>query len=278
MSLIIILLALLVERLAAFIHPIRNHHWLEHYTQKVTLMVGKRAYVSLPLTVVPILAVVFVVHFLLLKVSFGWAAWLYDLVVLVYCLGNTHLRLRAQECYEQVTLGNVESARSMLLEYFDVEEAGEITPFVLMHAFYRAALQRIFAILFWFIILGPVGAVLYRVLHKLSVYVSEEGAMGQVKSLSNQATFLMDWIPARLLALSFCLAGNFMDVFTEWRSTFKASIKETYPVLYRCGHVAIRADETLEPAAVYAQFDEAYHLVCRSLFIWLVALALIILF
>lgn len=277
MSLIIILLALLVERIAAFMHPIRNHHWFEHYTQKITATVGKRAYLGVPLAIIPVTLIVFIAHLLLLKVSFGWMAWLFDLVVLVYCLGNTHLRPRAQECYEQVMLGNVESARALLLEYFDVEEAGEITPFVLMHAFYRAALQRIFAILFWFIVLGPVGAVLYRMLHKLSVYSSGE-TMTNVQRLAVRVTFLMDWIPARLLALSFCLAGNFMDVFTEWRATFKAGIKETYQVLYRCGHVAIRADETLEPTAVYAQFDEAYHLVCRSLFIWLVVLALIILF
>ena len=48
MSLVIILLALLVERLAVFIHPIRDHHWFEHYSQKICEMMRKNAYLSLP--------------------------------------------------------------------------------------------------------------------------------------------------------------------------------------------------------------------------------------
>lgn len=283
MSLVIILLALLIERLAIFIRPVRSHRWFEHYVQKITAATGGRPYLSLPLSIIPLLVLVFLAHLLLSKLSFGWAAWIFDLVVLIYCLGNTHLRRRAQECYEQVEQGNMESARSLLFEYFDVEETGAITTNVLMRAFYRASLQRIFAILFWFVVLGPTGAVLYRLLHKLSVYSSDESMVG-AKFLSTQAAFILDWVPARLLALSFCLAGNFMDVFTQWRATFKAKINETYQILYCCGHAAIGVDvndhkiNEQETAVVYAQFDEAYHLVCRALFIWLVAFALMILF
>lgn len=283
MSLIIVLLALLIERLAVFIHPMRSYRWFEHYAQKIAVMVKGRAYLSLPISLLPVLVIVFFIHLLLAQLTFGWAAWIFDLVVLVYCLGNTHLRTQAQECYEQVAQGNMESARTLLFEYFDVEESGDVTINVIMRAFYRASLQRVFAILFWFVILGPVGAVLYRLVHKLSIYSADE-TMVSTKILSNQAAFILDWIPARLLALSFCLAGNFMDVFTEWRATFQSKIKETYQVLYRCGHAAIGMEKdeqklaALEPEMVKGQFDDAYYLVCRALFIWLVALALIILF
>ena len=277
MSLVIILLALLIERLAGFLHPIRDHHWFEHYSRKITVMVRKNAYLSVLLSVVPVLIVVFFAHLFLAAISFGWASWIFDLVILVYCLGNTHLRVQVRECYEQIELGNIESARALLLEHFDVEEAGEITPYILMKAFYRASLQRVFSILFWFIVFGPVGAVLYRAIQKLSVYSSED-TMTRVNVLANRMTFVLDWIPARLLALSFCLAGHFMDVFTEWRATFKTGKSDTYQVLYNCGHIAIRADTQPETAVVLAQFDEAYYLVCRSLFIWLVVLALVILF
>ncbi len=277
MSLVIILLALLIERLAGFLHPIRDHHWFEYYSRKITVMVRKNAYLSVLLSVVPVLIVVFFAHLFLAAISFGWMSWIFDLVILVYCLGNTHLRIQVRECYEQIEFGNMASARALLLEHFDVEEAGEITPYILMKAFYRASLQRVFSILFWFIVLGPVGAVLYRAIQKLSVYSPEE-SMTKVNALANRMTFVLDWIPARLLALSFCLAGHFMDVFTEWRETFKSHKSDTYQVLYNCGHIAIRADAHPDAAVVFAQFDEAYYLVCRSLFIWLVVLALIILF
>lgn len=277
MSLVIVLLALLVERLALFVHPIRDHHWLEHYSQKITVMVRKNSYFGLLLSVVPFLVIVYFVHVLLTKISFGWPSWLFDLVILVYCLGNTHLRAQMVECYEQIELGNLDTARALLLEHFDVEERGEVTPYILMKAFYRASLQRVFSILFWFIVLGPVGAALYRAVQKLSVYSSED-TMNKVQRLATRVTFILDWIPARLLALSFCLAGHFMEVFTEWRTTFKTGKSDTYQVLYNCGHIAVRADANSDKAIVLAQLDEAYYLVCRSLFIWLVVLALIILF
>lgn len=277
MSLIIILLALLIERFAVFVHRWRAHHWFERYASKMNIAVGKQAYVSLPASLLPILIIIYFVNYYLEKLSFGWPAWIFGLVVLVYCLGNTHLRARAQECYEQIELGNIESARALLFENFDVAEEGDITVSVLMKAFYRASLQRVFSILFWFVVLGPMGAVLYRLMHKLSIYSLDE-TMKKVTSLAHRIAFLLDWIPARLLALSFCLAGNFMDVFSEWRGTFKAKMHETYQVLYHCGHAAIRAEENPEPTAVSAQLDDAYHLICRSLFIWLVALALILLF
>ncbi len=286
MSLVIILLALLVERVAVFIHPIREHHWFEHYSQKTTLLMRKNAYLSLPLSLIPILAIVLLVHIFLAGptfIGFGWASWIFDLIVLIYCLGNTHLKAQVRECYEQIELGNIESARALLLEHFDVVQEGNISAAILMKAMYRASLQRIFAILFWFTLLGPVGAVLYRFVQKLSVYESEE-VMDKVKTLSSNVTFVLDWIPARLLALSFCLAGHFMDVFVEWQKTFKIGLKETYQVLYHCGHKAIggdvESDSASQPshAAVLAQIDEAYHLICRSLFIWLVVLALVILF
>jgi membrane protein required for beta-lactamase induction len=277
MSLIIILLALLLERMAVFIHPIREHHWLEHYSQKITIMVRKNPYLSLPLSIIPVVAIIFLAHEALTRFSFGWASWIFDLIVLLYCLGNTHLRVQIRECYQQLECGNVESARALLLEHFDVVESGDLTPYVLMKGFYRASLQRVFAILFWFVVLGPVGAVLYRMVQKLSIYYVE-GMMEKMQTLANRVTFVLDWIPARLLALSFCLAGHFTDIFTEWRKTFRTEIKETYQVLYSCGHIAIRVDAHPDAALVLTQFEEAYYLVCRSLFIWLVVLALIILF
>lgn len=277
MSLVIILLALLIERLSGFIHPIRDHHWFERYSQKIAIMTRKNAYLGLLFSVIPFLVVVFLIHFFLSKISFGWASWLFDLVILVYCLGNTHLRVQIRECYEQIELGNVENARALLLEHFDVNETGEIIPYILMKAFYRASLQRVFSILFWFVVLGPVGAVLYRLVQKLSVSMCEE-SLEKVARFARRLTFVLDWIPARLLALSFCLAGHFMDVFTEWRNTFKTGKRDTYQVLYNCGHIAIRVEAHPEAKVVLTQFDEAYDLVCRSLFIWLVVLALVILF
>ncbi|MCD8524609.1 MAG: regulatory signaling modulator protein AmpE [Gammaproteobacteria bacterium] len=277
MALVIILLALLIERIALFIHPIRDHYWFERYSQKLARLMCKNAYLSLSFGVLPLILAVYLAHIFLARISFGWPSWIFDLAILVYCLGNTHLHIQTRECYEQIDAGNIETARDLLREHFDVIESGDVTASVLLKAFYRASLQRIFSILFWFVLLGPAGAIFYRLLQKLSIY-REDGVIENTHRLAAQLTAVLDWVPARLLAFTFCLAGHFIDIFTQWRAKCTSGLNNPHDILYECGYVAVNVNDSLTKTVVLAQFDEAYYLVCRSLFIWLVVLALVILF
>ena len=279
MSLIIILLAIFIERVTNFIRPIRNHFWLENYAQKVMGLLGNNAYIGLITAVLPIVIITAVMQVLLDNLAFGLGGWIFDLVVLLYCLGDSRLREHIEECYKFSTNDNDESAsRELLAEHFGVVHPDEMLgASVFMQAFYRGALQRLFSVLFWFVILGPAGCVGYRMIQRLYVHLKNTDMQGAQK-FASWLTFVLDWIPARLLALSFCLVGHFTDIFSEWCAAFKSKLSDTYQVLYRCGHVAIKMDENPEPVVVSAQFDEAYGLVNRSLFIWLVVLALVMLF
>lgn len=277
MSLVIILLALLIERIALFIHPIRDHYWFERYSQKLARLMRKNGYLSLLLGVLPLILGVYLAHVFLARISFGWPSWIFDLFILVYCLGNTHLHIQTRECYEEIDAGNVERAKDLLREHFDFFEPTDVTASMLLKAFYRASLQRIFSILFWFVLLGPAGAILYRLLQKLSIY-REDDIIPNTYRFAERLTDLLDWVPARLLAFTFCLAGHFMDIFTKWRANCTLGIKNPHNILYECGYVAVNANDSVTKTVVLSQFDEAYYLVCRSLFIWLVVLALVILF
>ena len=67
-----------------------------------------------------------------------------------------------------------------------------------------AGYARWFAPLFWFALLGPVAAVLYRALARLA-------ASGRWRDYGKLLHFA-DWLPARLLGLSFALTGDFAGV------------------------------------------------------------------
>lgn len=274
MELIVVLLAILIERLSKFIHPIRNHFWLVRYAEKTIKAVGNNGYIGVLLAVLPIVVVVAILQLFLKSVAFGFLGWLFNLAVLLYCLGDSRLREHIEECYRFAANGDEDQSRVLLNEHFGIRVAEVLNPALFMQAFYQAALQRLFSILFWFVLLGPAACLAYRLVQRLSVTLEESSA----QRFSAWLTFVFDWLPARLLALSFCLAGHFSDIFSEWRKTFKSRISETYQILYRCGHAAIRMDENPKPEIVSAQFDEAYGLVNRSLFIWLVILALVFLF
>ncbi len=76
--------------------------------------------------------------------------------------------------------------------------------------------RRVFGVLFWYVLLpGPCGAVLYRLAVMMRDYwAPRTDAFG---SVSRRAFDLLDWIPARLTALSFAVVGNFDDALYGWR-------------------------------------------------------------
>ncbi len=97
--------------------------------------------------------------------------------------------------------------------------------------------RQVFATLFWFTVLpGPAGAVLYRA----AVLLADEwrsGSSGADTTPIAQARavfggpvqallWLLDWIPARLAALSFAIVGDFEDAAFCWRTQAKAWVAQ----------------------------------------------------
>ena len=92
-----------------------------------------------------------------------------------------------------------------------------------------AAHRHVFGVLFWFSIfsalgLGPLGAILYRMAEYLSRAWSRKGAEGlqaptseRLQSAAAKAWYVIDWLPARLTALSFAMVGSFEEAIDNWR-------------------------------------------------------------
>lgn len=93
--------------------------------------------------------------------------------------------------------------------------------------------RQVFATLFWFTVLpGPAGAVLYRVAALLATEWRsgaegmETTPMAQARAVfggpARELLWLLDWMPARLTALSFAIVGDFEDAALCWRTQAKA--------------------------------------------------------
>jgi cobalamin biosynthesis protein CobD/CbiB len=93
--------------------------------------------------------------------------------------------------------------------------------------------RQVFATLFWFTVLpGPTGAVLYRTAMLLAdewradAVGADTTALAQGRAVfggpARALLWLLDWIPARLAALSFAIVGDFEDAAFCWRTQAKA--------------------------------------------------------
>ncbi|NOY67419.1 MAG: regulatory signaling modulator protein AmpE [Gammaproteobacteria bacterium] len=79
--------------------------------------------------------------------------------------------------------------------------------------------EQMFSVLLWFVLLGPMGALMYR----LSWYLSEQAGMDLAtpgfKQASNRLYAILNWLPARLLVIGYAIVGSFEDVMLAWRET-----------------------------------------------------------
>lgn len=99
------------------------------------------------------------------------------------------------------------------------------------------AYRQVFAVLLWFTVLpGPAGAVLYRTTLLLAQeWRGSEPGDDETPIARSRASFgapvrkllwLLDWIPVRLTALSFAIVGDFEDAAWCWRTQARAWMRQ----------------------------------------------------
>jgi len=140
--------------------------------------------------------------------------------------------------------------------------------------------ERLFAVFFWFLVLGAPGALLYRlsVLYRENL---EEGAHDQ--ALVNKWLWAMEWPAVRLLGLSWALAGNFVSCYEQWRECLFCALRGSANVLehYVQGALNLRPEDLLEKdeachsRASAEQIRAVQSLLSRTLWLWLCVIAIV---
>ncbi len=163
----------------------------------------------------------------------------------------------------------------------------------LVGAVFACALRRWFAVLLWFLLLGPFGALGYRL---LAILAEGEFAASLPPRLVAGAQALLrvvDWPVAQLMTLSLALVGNFEDVAYAWKEAGGASLRADAGFLAAAGRASVRggvADEAEDFAGAgvasgsalvrelgpMPELREAMGLVWRALALWLALLALFV--
>jgi adenosylcobinamide-phosphate synthase len=125
--------------------------------------------------------------------------------------------------HRALRLGEVEQARQLLAQWRgrsgDRLTTSEIARLAIEQAL-LASHRHVFAPVLWFAVLGPAGALLYRLAHSFDELWGERGEMefGQFGEFAHQAFVLIDWLPLRVTAASFAVVGDFEDAVHCWRT------------------------------------------------------------
>lgn len=137
----------------------------------------------------------------------------------------------------------------------------------------RENLHELFSPLFWFLLAGPVAALGYYLLRLMVGHAREEARQVALSWLH-----IADWIPTRLLAMSFALAGNFTATWAVIREQLLKSDANGHELIDVAAQAAEPEglDDDIESPHLnlMASLTRVQALIQRSLIVWMVFLAL----
>ncbi|MCW5221477.1 CobD/CbiB family protein [Verminephrobacter aporrectodeae] len=235
MSFFAILFALLIEQARPLARSNPIHAGLRAWALSVSrnFDAGKpqHGWVAWGLAVLVPALLTLAIHWLLLR----WLGWpfavLWSVAVLYVTLGFRQFSHHFTGIRDALEEGDEDAARARLAHWQQVDVGvlprSEIVRHVIEYSMF-AAHRHVFGVLAWFSVLaalglGPTGAVLYRLAEFVSRYwhytqrMGAQPASASLQQASARAWTAIDWLPARLTALSFAMVGSFEEAIEGWR-------------------------------------------------------------
>jgi len=294
MHLIALLIGLVVERLATQLFHLRRLRGLDRFIdagiRQAARVPNWPALIPMIIVVALLVLPVFAVVFILGDALLGFPYLLLGIVVLFFSLGPQDIGEDVDEYCKAIEEGDderIQQTAKAIIESEVPEDARERMQKV-EEAVCVQANNRLFAVIFWFVLLGPLGAWAYRVtdlIRRRAVFAAsrEQEPSGTFEQFRDAAISLhgwLAWVPARLTAIGYATAGNFDTALGAWRAPTEQSsdLPSEYSehLLARVGVSALALgdddDEDLVQRGVRGA-TAANRLVFRLLLIWAVVIA-----
>lgn len=280
MTFLATLIALLIERFFDWSH-LRHWQWFLSYQRWLL-----RALLRIPS---PLLIAISIAPpaLIVLLISMALTGWFYDFfklvfvtIVLLYSLGPKNFWA---ECF--VALNTLQhddqNAFQKIKQQFQFDTPNNSAQNFhqkLVRRFFIEGYKRVFAVIFWFAVLGPVGAVLYRtvVLSQSQIIKSADEKTNVYLSEAFYVQCVLDWVPIRILTLIFALAGHFTDTMIHWKKSVFRGLSHNEFMLIDCGIAASDIEHQGKVAEDGSAEKIVLELLDRSFVITLVGLAVIV--
>ncbi len=271
MALISIILGLFLDRTFRHLHDLRDMTWFEFYAQAIQRFTGKRVpplqfILILALPVLLLLGIQILLHDFLFNIP----GFIFGVIIFIYCLGPVCLSTEIGAYIQARTMGDEDEALHYAGTITDTaastspdQQTSDVTRAILY-----IANERIFATIFWFIILGPFGCMLYRLISELSKQIE----FNELAEFSEFIHSIMAWIPARMLAAGYALTGNFDGAYHGYKDRVHSSdfSQSNAELLISTG---LGAMHNLEMENELASIYAAQALVMRAVIAWIGILA-----
>lgn len=279
-----ILIVLVLTHYVADLERMRNFAWLRHWqdqgAQQANAEFGLFVSIGLPVLLCLIVQLALRGH------VFGLLSFVFALLVLAYCMGPRDLE-RDVEAVDKAPDSDARTSAAQALRPDESPATLAFTSGSLVESVFIAALRRVFGVIFWFALLGPVGALLYR-LAQLLAYTPEHHSTlpAAQQDLARNLARVLDWLPAHLIALALALASDFDAVFKSWRdyhtshpkgyASFDPDFLNAIALASVDADVAAGDGHVVDVHEPLVALDDAMTLIRRVLIVWVALIALIV--
>lgn len=279
MYLIVVLIAIIVLQFWGAQNPLHRDGWFDRWRQAVAKasLPSRHSWLQLLITIMVPVAMVVAVMFLL--PTFLW--FFLAILVLLYSLGRGEfapdVHGYALACSDSAW--RVAAAKARLQGVDTDPLATDDWPTLnqkMLEATAYQGFERLFAVLFWFLLFGPAGALAYR----LSFLYQQQARRDQqepAQHLGARWLWALEWPAVRVLGLSFAITGNFVGCINRWKRYALSAESATARVLRETVLGALSVDDELMQSCDCTPREIAAlkRLYARTLWFWVGGLALV---
>lgn len=278
-----ILIALVLERVTPQFVDLRQNQWLREYTQwMVSVLHIERltAWMALAILISPIMLVIWIAAGMFENALFGLFELAFNVIVIFFCLGPKTLDTQVDQYLDAIEVGDAQQRFNAAEKITGVAPSMDLPAQVVQvcKAIYVEANSRVFAVLFWFLVLGPVAAVVYRMLEQLLKSNYLQSSLNSLRQLIKLVIGWVDWLPARITLFIYMVSGNFEEGLQKYQNGNVVAVdmlEQNNELLQGVGFHSIAAHEVSEDSHAIDLVKKSRGLILRSLVVWLILILMI---
>jgi len=275
MALICILIGIIFERASDTLEKLRNFEWFDNYSRWLLHTfprVTEQSRISIIIVLLPILLLSAILQGWFEGQLLGLIELLFGLTIFAFCLGPKDLNRQINNYLEAKENGDETIAYNEACNIMQKDAPTDPDQQVVevMRSILHEPNDRFFSVIFWFIVLGPLGALMYR----LATHTMRTAENETLANAATQLQAIMAWAPAHMAAMGYALTGNYEGAKHEFYSKTKQdNLTEcNYLTLITAGQGALK---DCKPGEETACIRSARALVLRTLIVWLSFIAIL---
>jgi AmpE protein len=236
MKFIVIVIGVLIIKRMGSLSQLQQDGWYRDWAVRLASFEWLKSKPSVQLLLSVLVPVLLLASVLLLLDNhwFGIPVFVLSFFVFLYSLGRGNLEEQVEGYQEDLNRDDLQAAYHDAAVFNSAREVGEAENSTQLHQEAVGSIsyryfERYFAVIFWFVLAGAPGALLYRLLVLRSDMNLDSEP--EDKYRVQHGLHLMEWLPARLLGLSLAFVGNFTACLDSWRASVLSGSMSTVDVI-----------------------------------------------